>query len=824
MARWRLLLGFVAAFIMCFCPGRAVALEVVEAYRSVLGNPRWVSVNPTDGSCWLAAGSGIFHIAADGTILRYNEVFTEPHAVAANPADGSCWVLEGSECVDASPTFDGALVRLDESGTEVLRRPISLADWGWHSGELADNPTDGSCWVTDSGNGEVVHLAQDGTELWRGTGLSAEAVAVNRTDGSCWLGVRTPHAEGEVVHLAEDGTELWRGTGFDHVASVCVDPMDGSCWVADYDGYSGIGQVVQLAEDGTELLRAPGFSEPLSVCVNPTDGSCWVADTGHDQVVHLAKDGTELRRVDGFVSPPSISVNPVDGSCWVADSSRVVHLSEEGVVSWQIEGLGWPLYLSVNPGDGSCWVDNELSGWRGQLVHVAEDGAELWRGDIGIKITSLSVDASDGSCWVGEVTFPPASYPDPEYEGSLRHLAEDGTELWRSTEYNLPGSLSVNPTDGSCWVSGYYAGSRGMAHLARDGSELWRTTEFRGGLSVNSADGSCWVGSADIIHLAEDGTVLWREGAPTGATSVSANSTDNSCWVIHCNGYGVGGDDTAAIAHLAEDGTELWRGDTGMRCAAHEVNSADGFCWVVGPCDGCVVLLAEDGSELWRGENFVHPWCVSVNPTDGSCWVADFGTSQIVHLVIRPFRDVPGDFWACDEIGACADAGIVSGYEDGTYNPPGAVDRAQMAVYIARALAGGDENISEAGWPHSFLDVPRDHWAFDHVECCVDTRVVAGYGTRFYHPEYEVTRDQMAVYVARAVVAPAGEAGLADYIPADPRNFPDVPTDHWAYTHVEYCVEHGVVAGYLDGLYHPEIVVTRDQMAVYVARAFGLVS
>jgi hypothetical protein len=30
------------------------------------------------------------------------------------------------------------------------------------------------------------------------------------------------------------------------------------------------------------------------------------------------------------------------------------------------------------------------------------------------------------------------------------------------------------------------------------------------------------------------------------------------------------------------------------------------------------------------------------------------------------------------------------------------------------------------------------------------------------------------------------------------------------------------VAGYPDGLYHPEVVVTRDQMAVYVARAFGL--
>ena len=101
--------------------------------------------------------------------------------------------------------------------------------------------------------------------------------------------------------------------------------------------------------------------------------------------------------------------------------------------------------------------------------------------------------------------------------------------------------------------------------------------------------------------------------------------------------------------------------------------------------------------------------------------------------------------------------------------------------------------------------------------------------------------DQTAVYIARAMVAPTGEAALADYVSADPRNFPDVPstgygdggTDpYWAYTHIEYCVEHGIVQGYeypdpdIPGetiyLYEPLWPVTRDQMAVYIARAFGL--
>ncbi len=186
------------------------------------------------------------------------------------------------------------------------------------------------------------------------------------------------------------------------------------------------------------------------------------------------------------------------------------------------------------------------------------------------------------------------------------------------------------------------------------------------------------------------------------------------------------------------------------------------------------------------------------------------------------FSDVTRGYWAASEIAACVGAGIVSGYPDGLYRPTNPLTRDQMAVYIARALAGGDENVPDGGRSRSFFDVPRGHWAFDHIEYCVDNGVVAGYRFAFYHPEDEATRDQMAAYIARAMVAPTGEAALADYVPADPRNFPDVPSDSWAYKHVEYCVENGVVAGYLDGLYHPEIVVTRDQMAVYVARAFGL--
>ncbi len=195
----------------------------------------------------------------------------------------------------------------------------------------------------------------------------------------------------------------------------------------------------------------------------------------------------------------------------------------------------------------------------------------------------------------------------------------------------------------------------------------------------------------------------------------------------------------------------------------------------------------------------------------------------LVPVTIKAFSDVPLGFWARSEIYRAARASIVQGYSDGTYGPSVAVTRDQMAVYIARAIAGGDANVPDPGCTADvFTDVSCDQWARKYIQYAVSQGVVEGYPEGDYKPTQDVDRGQMAVYVARSRVAPAGEAGLAGYVPANPRNFPDVPSDFWAYKHVEYCVENGVVQGYDDGLYHPETVVTRDQMAVYVARAFDL--
>jgi hypothetical protein len=194
---------------------------------------------------------------------------------------------------------------------------------------------------------------------------------------------------------------------------------------------------------------------------------------------------------------------------------------------------------------------------------------------------------------------------------------------------------------------------------------------------------------------------------------------------------------------------------------------------------------------------------------------------------LGPFPDVPPSHWAAGEIRACANARVVGGYPDGNYHPDWDVTRGQMAVFVARTLATptGEAGIEAYEPPEeapTFPDVPEDYWSFKHIEYLAERVVVAGYPDGLYRPAEWVTRDQMGVYIARAIADPIGEPGLASYTPPATPSFSDVDAEHWAYRHIEYLAGGDVVSGYPDGYYRPNRIVTRDQMAVYIARAFEL--
>jgi len=185
-------------------------------------------------------------------------------------------------------------------------------------------------------------------------------------------------------------------------------------------------------------------------------------------------------------------------------------------------------------------------------------------------------------------------------------------------------------------------------------------------------------------------------------------------------------------------------------------------------------------------------------------------------IVISRFPDIqPGapGAWARFYVEECAGRVpmIVGGYSDGTYRPSLGLDRAAMAVFMARAL-----DLDLPPYQARFTDVSSTHWAVAQIEALVQANIVSGYEDDTYRPSDPVNRDAMAVFVARGM---AGGDSLVPTGPSTP-SFSDVLAGHWAYKHVEYARSRSVVGGYPDGSYRPDDPVTRDQMAVYVYRAF----
>jgi len=199
-------------------------------------------------------------------------------------------------------------------------------------------------------------------------------------------------------------------------------------------------------------------------------------------------------------------------------------------------------------------------------------------------------------------------------------------------------------------------------------------------------------------------------------------------------------------------------------------------------------------------------------------------TSTIGGSVVITFPDVPLDSWAAMHILACIKAHMVLGYPSGLYEPTWVVNRDQMAVYIARAIAGGDDHVPTGPAVPHFSDVPTTFWAYKYIEYTTqpDVDVTHGYEDGTYRPAQPLDRAQMAVFAARTTATPMGDASFGSYVPPHGPSFYDVDADHWAYKYIEYCVEHGLVGGYGDGTYHPQDTLTRDQMAVFIARILEL--
>ena len=155
------------------------------------------------------------------------------------------------------------------------------------------------------------------------------------------------------------------------------------------------------------------------------------------------------------------------------------------------------------------------------------------------------------------------------------------------------------------------------------------------------------------------------------------------------------------------------------------------------------------------------------------------------------------------EIEKIAEAGITAGCGGDNYCPGESVTRGQMAAFINRALglpSGGD-----AG----FVDVTGTFEA--DINAIAAAGITTGCSPNRYCPGDSLTRAQMAAFIARAFdLPPAPSAGFSD------------TNGHMFEDEINQLAAAGITLGCGNGEYCPDGIVSRGQMAAFLARALGL--
>ena len=160
-----------------------------------------------------------------------------------------------------------------------------------------------------------------------------------------------------------------------------------------------------------------------------------------------------------------------------------------------------------------------------------------------------------------------------------------------------------------------------------------------------------------------------------------------------------------------------------------------------------------------------------------------------------PFSDID-EHWAKDYIKGTTEKNLINGYPDGTFKPDNNVTREEFASLLVRALQL--EKYSDT----TFEDVV-DRWSTEDISTAAYYEIIKGYDENKFGPEDFITREQMAVMVARALDLEenSGEVDLNDIQNAS----------NWARNAIISVVNEGLIEGYPDGSFRPMNNLTRAE-------------
>jgi spore germination protein YaaH len=169
------------------------------------------------------------------------------------------------------------------------------------------------------------------------------------------------------------------------------------------------------------------------------------------------------------------------------------------------------------------------------------------------------------------------------------------------------------------------------------------------------------------------------------------------------------------------------------------------------------------------------------------------------------FGDIENN-WARDDILSAFMQGWVNGTAPDTFSPDAPLTRAEAAVIMVRALGFPVESDPA----YDFSDI-KSSWAADYINTARRYNLISGVGGNRFAPDQAISRQEVAVLFSNATgYHQAGQTAA----------FADVSrtANPWSYGSISALSAGGIITGFPDGTFRPEVDVSRAEMTTLLIR------
>ena len=151
----------------------------------------------------------------------------------------------------------------------------------------------------------------------------------------------------------------------------------------------------------------------------------------------------------------------------------------------------------------------------------------------------------------------------------------------------------------------------------------------------------------------------------------------------------------------------------------------------------------------------------------------------------------------------------IIGYKDGYLRPYGTITRGEVATIFFRLLT---DEARDKYWSqtNNYSDCNSDLWCNNAISTLSNMGIIDGYSDGTFRPYGKITRAQFA-----KIAVGFFETTTQEY----QGYYSDIPENAWFTNYVEAASRVGLIQGFADGTFRPNVNITRAQACVIVNRA-----